>query len=198
MKAIVRAALLVISAMLIPALAKAQTAPPPFAPPPMAPAKPISAWKTFKSEQGKFSVLLPTKPEEDHQSKDGVKAHLFNSFLGQFIFKLNYVEFPSGAADPKSLLDRTLAEISTRKELKLVADKVVEVDGYAGREIALETEIAFVQMRFFIVENRIYQLNVSSLNQKAETQEARAFLDSFRFLKSGAAKQPAQNNSKPQ
>lgn len=167
-----------------------------FSPPPMAPNLAVSEWKRFASDVGRFSVLLPTKPEEDQAANAGAKAYFFHSFLGQFDFKLKYIEMPT-APDPQKMFDTLLAGTKAAKGVKLVGEKVVEVNGHPGREFAVETEMAFTQTKVIIAGNHIYQLVVMSLNKKSETKEARAFLDSFKITDASGEKKAQPNNSKP-
>jgi hypothetical protein len=173
---------------------QAQDAPPPPPPPPPAPNVPISEWRTFKSEDGKFSVLLPTTPKEDHQTNGQVKTHVFRSFISQHDFKLTYVELPNPAPDVKTLWEKTRDGAGAPKGMKLVGEKMIEVNGHPVLELAAEGDWAFLQIRFLTVGNRIYQLMVFSSNKKAETPEARAFLDSFKFLTATEEKKPKQDN----
>lgn len=178
--------------------AQAQVKPLPdeFSPPPMAPNPPITEWKTFTSELGQFSVLLPTKPKEEQASNAGAKAYFFHSFTGLFIFKLNYIEMPH-APDPQKMFENLLTKAKAVKGVELVEEKVIDVKGYPGREVAVKIEQSFIQTKVVIVGNRIYQLVATSLNEKSETKEARAFLDSFKITGAPGEKKAQPNNSKP-
>ncbi|MEP7338155.1 MAG: hypothetical protein ABI977_10460 [Acidobacteriota bacterium] len=170
---------------------------PEFSPPPMAPNPAITEWNIFKSEKGRFSVLLPTKPTEEKSSKDGSNPHFFHSFMGQFLFNLSYVDWPSTNVDPQMIFDKLLSQTKAEKDLKLVEGKVIDVSGYPGRELELETDLGFMQMRVIVAGNRIYQIDVTSLNKKSETKEARAFLDSFKITDAPGEKKAQPRNSKP-
>ncbi len=168
---------------------QAQDAPPP----PPARNIPISEWKTFKSEDGKFSVRMPTSPKADQQTNGQVKIHVYLSFIGQVDLKLDYVELPNAAPDVKTLWEKTRAGIVARKEMKLVGEKVIEVDGHPVLELAAQSDFVFLQTRLFTKGNCIYQLTALSSNPKSETPEARAFLDSFKFLTATEEKKPKQD-----
>jgi hypothetical protein len=174
---------------------KAQDGPPP-PPPPPPPARdvPLVEWKTFQSEVGKFSVLVPIPPKEEQQMNGPSKIYVFRSFTSQQDFKLTYVELPNAAPDVKTLWERTKPGMTARKEMKLVSEKMIEANGTPGLELTAESEFAFMQIRFFTSGNGIYQLTALSLNKKTETLEARAFLDSFKLLDVVGEKQAKQEN----
>lgn len=174
---------------------KAQDGPPP-PPPPPPPARdvPLAEWKTFQSEVGSFSVLVPIPPKEEQQTNGPSKIYVFRSFTSQQDFKLTYVELPNAAPDVKTLWERTKPGMTARKELKLIGEKMIEANGTTGLELTAESEFAFMQIRFFTSGNGIYQLTALSLNKKAETPEARAFLDSFKLLDASTEKKSKQEN----
>lgn len=175
-------------------MAQSQTPPPP-PPPPPAPYVPVSEWKTFNSEQMKISVLLPTTPKEQSPS---TQMRMFFSFMRQHQFIVTCMEFPAKPKSPELAYEGAIDQLKNGPlKLSLSSNKVVQISGHAAREIAAETPEGFLQARIISVENRFCQAAVTSLNKKSETEEARAFLDSFKLLDEPNEKKSDQKTSKP-
>lgn len=174
-------------------------APRPLPPPPPAPVVPVAQWKPFVAEKAGFSVLLPTVPKENTQTEDGKSFFIYSSSISQHNFLVVCIDLPLGSTEPKTFYDGAVNGIKKSDKYKVVSEKPFKLGQYDGLEVMAEVEAGltgFIQSRFLIVENRFYQLAVISMNKKVETEEGRAFLDSFK-LTPPSEKKSQPNASKP-
>lgn len=179
--------------------AAAQDGPPPPPPPPPMPNVPVSQWKSFVVEKAGFSVLLPTVPKETTQTAEGKSVFMYRTFVSQHNFTVVCIELPTGTADPKKVYEGAVNGIKKSDKYKVVSEKPFKLGQYEGLEVTAEVEagmFGLIQSRFIVAENRFYQLAVIAVGKKVETEESRAFLDSFKLMLAGEKKsQP--DNSKP-
>ncbi len=178
----------------------AQDGPPPPPPPPPAPVVPVSQWKPFVAEKARFSVLLPKAPTETTQTADGKTVFMYRAFQSQHNFTVVCIELPTtGEADPKKVYEGAVNGIKKSDKFKVVSEKPFKLGQYEGLEVTAEVEagmFGLIQSRFLIAENRFYQLAVIAVGKKVETEESRAFLDSFK-LALADEKKSQPNTSKP-
>lgn len=175
----------------------AQDGPPP--PPPPAPVVTVSQWKPFVVEKAGFSVLLPKVPTETTQTAEGQSVFMYRTFLSQHNFTVVCIDLSSGVADPKKVYEGAVNGIKKSDKFKVVSENPFKLGQYDGLEVTAEVEagmFGLIQSRFLVTENRFYQLAVIAVGKKVETEESRAFLDSFK-LTFADEKKPQPNTSKP-
>jgi hypothetical protein len=112
------------------------------------------SWQEFVAPDGRFSVLMPGIPE----------------------MQVNEVQ--SGLA--------TLLEDATGRGVAGVGGEVlefqeIEQDGYPGRELRLEVADGDGQIhaRFFLVDDRLYQISAIVATRIVDEEVNQRFLDSF-------------------
>lgn len=169
---------------------------------------PVDKWKTFTSDYWKFSALMPTKPKEESSVQGSVKNHTFDTFMIQHTFQIDCYESNRESSSLEFAVTNVRNSFLKRGTAKLIRDEKINLGSYEGREMAIaitrsvndgptdEMVKSVVQARVFAVGRRVYLVIAKSLNQEAETKEARAFLDSFKLLDSAEVEKPAQSNSK--
>ena len=123
-----------------------------------------TAWKEFKSAEGRFSIALPGTPKEEVSTQDTkigkLTVHYFNleTDLGHYL--LTYVDVPYSPTTPED----TKAALDSARDQALAAgarrllENEISVAGVVGRELLVEQNGLIVKARFFFVKERLYQI----------------------------------------
>ena len=148
-------------------------------------------WKEFRSTEGGFSVLMPGAPIPNKVTVDtasGVKeAFMFTSKdanMNEYMVAYSrYSEPNSKKILTAKLFDGVRNGILLAQRGKLRSEAAITLDGYSGRAIAVERpDGVIVTARFYLVDNRFYQLSVEAKANERESEAIRRFLDSFELL----------------
>ena len=169
-----------------PALAQAQVPPPP-------PAKDYSPdkWDEYTSEQGRFRIRFPGKPQEE--SSVGVR---FLSYSGLLDYRVSYVDEPEITDDPISTKQYLQRMKSASKEIvkysneRIIQEKDVTVDRYPGIYIHVESGKGWVRTQQIVVGKRVYTIVVEGRKGRANELEgkddfekvAMGFINSFKLI----------------
>ena len=143
------------------------------------------------SSAGRFSITAPTRLTEQTQdvslgSAGHVEVHLFTGDRNGITYYSSYVDYPQSVMNqgvPENMLAGARDGIATNMGGSLASDKAVSLGTYPGRDFALEgvkdgNNTYRVQVRLYLVDNRLYQNMVISPAGKTDPG-AEAFLDSF-------------------
>ncbi len=145
---------------------------------------------TFKSEEGRFQMLSPTKPQYEKVKigKAGEDRHEFTvpTKVGAFI--ISYQDNPNliGVSRDQCLVHLEAARDTTLKAFqgKLVDSKKIELKKHPG--IAFQGTLpqagGETRCRYFLVETRLYQLMVVGMPAFVNSAETTRILDSFELL----------------
>jgi hypothetical protein len=123
-----------------------------------------TAWKEFKSSEGRFSIVLPGTPKKEVNTQDTkigkLTSHYFNleTDLGHYL--VTYVDMPEGPttpADTKAALD-SARDQALSSGARLLLENDISVAGVVGRELLVEQNGLIVKARFFFVKARLYQI----------------------------------------
>lgn len=137
-----------------------------------------SKWQQFSSTAGKFTVSLPGKPiEESETDEDGSVANNFTVVDGETVYLVTYSDLVEevNQVAPEEIFD-AVCEGYTADGDRLVNKREVELDGYPGRVVELNTTYGMVgKASMYLVKNRLYQLIVFSPSK----EEGEKFFESF-------------------
>jgi hypothetical protein len=172
-------------------------------------AAPEEVWKEFSSAAGRFKVLIPGNPTKTSTTLEyrfrTFRRHTFSSWAGYATFLVAYSDIPVTLAEPEDIeefLDHHMHEneVAASQE-ELLSKTVIELDGYPGRELIVETPKSTIRMKYYLVGQRLYQIAASTMNagaldaemrrheddleKKGEKDLAKKFRENFPF-KSGA------------
>ncbi len=148
-------------------------------------------WKEFRADEGGFSVLMPGVPALNRVTVNtfsGVKeAHTFivnEGELNEYIIAYSkYAKTDSIKGSTDKMFDNIRNGILLDQRGKLLSEAAITLDGYSGREIAVERPDGVItRARFYVVENRFYQLSVNAKANGREPEATRRFLDSFKLV----------------
>ena len=148
-------------------------------------------WQELRSIEGGFSILMPGAPTPNKVTVNtawGVREVDMFSWgdenSSEYI--VAYSKFPktdSKVVTTGKLFDKVRDEILSVEQGKLLSEAAITLDGYNGREIAVERPDGVITMaRFFVVANRFYQLSVNAKTSERQLEAMRRFFDSFRLL----------------
>lgn len=143
-----------------------------------------SKWQQFSSIAGKFTVSLPGKPiEKSETDEDGSVANNFTVVDGETVYLVTYSDLVEevNQVSPKEIFD-AVCEGYTADGDKLVGKQEVELNGYPGRVVELNTTDGMVgKASIYLAEKRLYQLIVIS----PAKEEGKQFFESFQISDGG-------------
>lgn len=149
-------------------------------------------WPTFDSPEGKFSVLLPTKPTVEVKEIDSaigkltMYAYASENNLGYFLVSFgDYPKEPVDAAQKESVLDGVRSGVVKGLEGTLQSETKITLDGHPGRAFTAKrsvegSEVVF-NWKIYLVGRRLYQLAAATTTANAEAADVGKFLTSFKL-----------------
>lgn len=155
------------------------------------PAQKPETWQSFTSPEGKFTVLVPTKPQIDVRAVDSTQGKLtlytYSSSTKIAFFMASYGDYVVEAKD-KAQIENILDEVrnGALKGLKaeLLTEKSVPLNGFSGREFVgkgngeQNIEVIF-NWKMVLVGRRLYQLGVATTQADSNSPEIMKFFRSF-------------------
>jgi hypothetical protein len=147
-------------------------------------------WISFVAPNGEFSVLMPITPIEGQsmiQAKAGVLkiTHFEVSKkvkAGTLSYAVTYSDYPMRPEDGAEFLNLA-ADTMAQSLGKVLAGKVITLQGYPGREYQIEREggTNLVALRSYFYGSRQYQTIAVVPISVGFSSNTWRFLDSFRF-----------------
>jgi outer membrane lipoprotein-sorting protein len=148
------------------------------------------AWIEFRSDEGRFSVLMPQKPVSEAASIETMQGrfeqHTFTASHATIVCMVGYTDLPKqtlavngGDAFFDGIRDQFIKEFGG----KLESERPLSLEGHAGREIKAHMFKGQVRVRLFLVGDRLYSLSAIKLDQPADTDEEifSKFFSSFKL-----------------
>ncbi len=149
-------------------------------------------WSKVDSIEGRFSVVMPSKPETGVRDVDTavgiLKLHTFgaSNTTGQFL--ISYADYPNEsttATQQEAVLDGVRGGVIKGLNADLISETRVTIKGYPGRELRATRTIEGTQVVFswkmFLVGKRLYQLGVATSKADAESPDIQKFFMSFQI-----------------
>ena len=149
-------------------------------------------WPTLSTPEGRFSVLMPTKPETAVRDVDTAVGKLalytFASSNNTGQFMLSYADYPnevSNATQQETVLDGVRGGVLKGLEAELMSETKVTLKGHPGREFRAkkmsgDSELVF-SWKMFLVGRRLYQMGVATTKADAESADIQKFFTSFQL-----------------
>ncbi len=156
-------------------------------------------WYLLDSNNFGFSILFPQKPAEEAQVIPSAVGELkLNMYIydasaddtdENLIYLVNYTEYPdslfAGASEEKitKMLRGSVDGMLSNVEGKLISEKVIELNGFPGREIkaSIQNATAIINVRFYLVRNKMYLIETITDATKDSNQSMSKFLNSFKL-----------------
>ena len=143
-----------------------------------------SGWVRFRSDNGHFSVLMPSIPEDKTSTEDTshgpYTTHLFIVKDTQNVYLIGWVDY-----DPSFNFNRQ-AELEANRDnfvkgitATLVSTRPTVIDGYSTIEFTAETVDRVFKSRVFMVGRRPYQIVIGSPKGVDDSVNVNRFFNSF-------------------
>jgi hypothetical protein len=147
--------------------ASAQGPPPPPPPPPAKDYFP-DKWDEYASAAGKFRIRFPKEPRESVNMQGQLEVHSLEH-KGLLHYRVSYVDYKTQIDDPQKIanllqgLKNAALNSLQGKNIRVVAEREVTVDGYKGIFIHIEIEgREVVRLQWVIAGSRLYSISTSS------------------------------------
>jgi hypothetical protein len=153
-----------------------------------------AGWQEYKSAAGKFTIQVPSKPQEQSQDQTTdvgtIKLNMVIAEASDSGYFVGYADFPNKVADPadiqKGLADSVKGSVSNLKgeiksEKEYLLGDVPCRDFEAGGKVQA-TDVS-MKGRFCLADNRLYQVFVLGAKEKFATADVDRFITSFKIEK---------------
>ena len=143
-------------------------------------------WVKVTPVGGRFSVMMPTKPEESTETRDSplgeYTAHLFMARGGEAIYIVGWVDYaPSVKLDVQGEIDANRDNFLKGVSAKMTGERKITLDGNPGIEFTAESEGNTFKSRIYLAHNRPYMLATTWIKGDPEPAGISTFLNSFKF-----------------
>jgi outer membrane lipoprotein-sorting protein len=147
-------------------------------------------WTEFRSDEGRFSVLMPDKPVSETSSTDTPQGrfeqHAFLATHSPLLCMAAYMDFPkqvNATANADGVFDGVRDGFIKQVGAKLASESPLSIEGHPGREIKAHMFRGQLYMRLFLVGDRMYMLSVMNMNEAAELEKETRdkFFNSFKL-----------------
>jgi outer membrane lipoprotein-sorting protein len=135
-------------------------------------------WTEFKSEAGRFSILMPAKPNYATQTfetgQGRFEHHVFIATAGLLACFVDYADMPKQFGEAKNsdaLFDLARDEFLKGAQAKLERETNISMDGHPGREVRMHVYGGAVRLRLFLISGRLYQLSITLVKKEATSEE---------------------------
>ena len=148
-------------------------------------------WTEFKSEAGRFSILMPAKPNYATQTFENGQGrfehHVFIATVGLLACFVDYADMPEPLSDAKNsdaLFDVARDEFLKGAQAKLDLETNISLDGHPGREVRMRVYGGTVRLRIFLIDGRLFQISITLAGNKATSEEEtiEKFFKSFKTV----------------
>src|ERR1044072_7990342 len=138
--------------------------------PPPPPAKDYSpgTWEEYSFPAGKFRIRFPQKPVESRETEGGLKINVIEH-KGLLTYRVSYVDFGTPIDDPqkvKEMLQQLKAAALNSikdKQVQIVADREITVDGHAGVFVHVEVDAKeVIRMQWIPAGSVLYTISATS------------------------------------
>jgi hypothetical protein len=145
-------------------------------------------WTTFTSQADGFSVDMPGEPQASTQSTDSplgdITFYFYQVTDGPAQYAAAYCDYPVETADLDADMILQNAIQAAAQGFEVANMQAIDVQGNPGIEGEINPPGTYVWFRGMMVENRLYQLIVSTPEARKEfyNGDARRFIESFKLL----------------
>lgn len=151
--------------------------------------KPGKAIVSVLVEEDLFKINFPEIPEKTEDSTDNTVEYLLSQKNDSVRFLLYYRDYKpesiskfGGAEKFLNNQEKQVIEGQKFSEKDIIENKKISLEGYPG--LSLKAGAAgnfFLVYRIYLVENRIYQLGISSMTKYPTDKEIEDFFGSFQL-----------------
>jgi len=157
-------------------------------------ATPVAEWEEFTSEEGWFSITMPSEPTEQQQKlPDELVLHTFMAEGEQAAFAVMYSDFPEmiAMADQEAvekILDDGRDSALTSMSGTLVGEESASLGDHPGRHIVYEISEDTIPgggegiLRVYLIDGRVFQLMALGVKGQLPAEDVERFVASFQLL----------------
>jgi hypothetical protein len=160
-------------------------------------AKMFSTWKRVTANQGKYSILMPGKPETYSLPETSPQGRDYTAWITisidrkdprtsySVVYVVNSDMNLSSAIDGdhrRKAIDETIQHMLKSRNLQTISSSQFSLNGHPGGEVRYRYQKGTGRMRFFVVENRIYMIMAQNAQTPVNEEEMMHFLQSFKLL----------------
>ena len=166
--------------------------------PPTAPARPSPApartaatdtdtggWVRYKSELGRFSILVPAVPEETKETTPSdhgpYTTYLFITREPSYVYLIGWVDYdPSFNFNRQKELEANRDNFVKGVKATLTSTQSMTIDGYPVMEFTCDTTERTFHSRVYMVGRRPYQIVIGYPKGQSELAPIARFFNSFK------------------
>lgn len=159
-----------------------------------------NTWYLLESKACGYKIEFPQKPTESPQVVDSelgkLKMNIFmydassNGKDENMMYMINYTEYPISRVNSdnkqqlatiyRNSIDAAVKNVNG----KLLSEKSIVLKGFVGKEIKvdLKEDHAVINMRVYLVKNKMYMIQVFTDVKKDSNQSIIHFMNSFNLL----------------
>ncbi|PZV19039.1 MAG: hypothetical protein DCF20_03100 [Pseudanabaena sp.] len=153
-----------------------------------------NSWQDYKSSTGKFSVQLPSKPQEQSQEQKTnvgtIKLNMVIAEASESGFFVGYADFPNKIANPadvqKGLGESVKGSVANLKGV-IKSEKEYMLGDVPCRDFEatgkVQTTDVSMRGRFCLAGNRLYQVFALGAADKIAAADVDRFIKSFKIEK---------------
>jgi len=153
-------------------------------------------WQEYRSQAGRYSILMPDKPKEQTQTVNSAAGSLdmhiasFEDRSGAYL--VIYVDYPADmihSGQEKDVLDGAMQGAVANVDGKLTRQQDFPLGKVPGREVEFDAPAkgaqpaTHIKVRYFLTNDRLYQVMVVAQQNPGLPTDAQKFLDSFKLSK---------------
>lgn len=151
----------------------------------------IPTWENYTSYRGAFSIRMPVKPEiiidqiESEEIPVSVFAYKFEDRAMNLFYLVSYYDYPEtyNPAYQENFFNDLIANTVNKFGGLLLLEKDISEGRLQGREIHIRAnEENVIRIQFYLSGQRLYQVALGSVGQKAFSEQNNAYMRSFRIL----------------
>ena len=143
----------------------------------------------YSPESESFSAQFPSRVFETDDVIETDEGMLdFHTVVAQdkgYEYSITYIDYPTDLLQTKGsdaiLRDSSSGAVASVSGTLLDRNDI-SIDGYSGVSQTVESSNRLFMANIFLVENRLYMMVVTGLQEGFPTEEAQKFLDSFKLL----------------
>ena len=135
-----------------------------------------SNWQ--KISEGGFSIMMPAQPAKTKD--DGETTFKVKQNDETYIVGYNLMTTPDENKVEQAIDLVRNRFVSSFEDGTLVEEKRIKINGFAGRELVVETEMnQVIRLKIVVANSILYQFGIMSPKDKKLSDDGQKFLDSF-------------------
>ncbi|MFH2045688.1 MAG: hypothetical protein ABIK92_11140 [Pseudomonadota bacterium] len=148
----------------------------------------IGSMQKFKSDEGRFSIMVPSKPEQQNQTLNTpigiLEMKTFVIDKPNIAYIMAYVDYPDEVidnSDPEAILDGARDGMLNKADVKLINEEEISYGEDPAREIqyTVKGKLGKGHIVILLSGRRLYQVGAVGLNAIFPQDVVQHYIDSF-------------------